>query len=349
MNTHEACSILGIEPGASEDEVTAAFRKKAAKLHPDVNKAENAEDEFKRLNEAQQFLKQHGTTAKWYPGSSHFNFRMDVDNPVENLGDFFQSFFGGGRGATFRYQSQQPTQRQLKGLIQVEFGESVTGIEKPVSYERSVVCTDCGGIGSISQGTSQECSHCSGNGRRKYGAADKELPCRNCKGTGRVQDSVPCNKCIGTGRLRQIENITVSVPAGILAGAHILVAGKGDYLPRYKAYADAVFSVHVVPDRELSREGNDVVSVIDIDLVDALKGCHKKVRTVRGEKTLKIHSGVRHKDTIRVSGFGVPPNGGHLFVVDVKYPQNLKPLIEALENTKEEPEIITGDQHGNGV
>jgi DnaJ-class molecular chaperone len=135
----------------------------------------------------------------------------------------------------------------------------------------------------------------------------------------------------------------VPVPAGAAPGLRISVPGKGDYLPRYKAYADAIFAIHVIPDRELSREGNDVVSVIDIDLIDALKGCHKKVRTVRGEKTLKIHGGIRHKDTIRVNGFGVPPDGGHLFLVDVKYPQNLEPLIKALEKTEEEPEIITGD------
>ena len=134
------------------------------------------------------------------------------------------------------------------------------------------------------------------------------------------------------------------MPPGVSPGFSILVPQKGDYLPKYQTYADAVFSIHVVADRELSRDGHDVVSTIDIDLVDALKGTNKKVRTVRGEKTLKIQQGARHKDVIRVNGFGVLPNGGHLFILDVKYPDNLEPIIGALEDVKEEPEIITGDK-----
>jgi molecular chaperone DnaJ len=317
MNSQEACRILGIEPGASDEELTAAFRKKASKLHPDVNKSDTAERDFKQLNEAYQLLKKHGTQQEWVPGASRVHFDFDMSD-MGGVHEYFRSVFFGGQPP----RQQQVSHRQVKGFIQIDFAEAITGAEKPVSYERSISCPDCNGVGSRGQGGERKCGHCDGKGKRKYGVQDKELPCRNCKGTGRFQETIPCAKCVGTGKLRQIENVEIPIPAGVTPGASIKVPGAGDYLPRYKTYADAIFSVHVLADRELSRDGNDVVSTIDIDLVDALKGAQKKVRTVRGEKTLKIHKGARHKDTIRVNGFGVPPSGGHLFVLDVKYPQN---------------------------
>jgi len=140
------------------------------------------------------------------------------------------------------------------------------------------------------------------------------------------------------------DSTLVKIPPGVDGSKSIRLSGRGDYFPRYGACMDAVFSVVVSPHREFYREGNDVVSAIDIDLLDALKGVSKRVSTVKGDKTLKIKSGIHHKDSVQVKGFGVPPDGSHVFIVHVKYPENTDALIKALEETEEEPEVISGDE-----
>jgi molecular chaperone DnaJ len=338
MNVQQACLILDVEEGASKEEVDKAFRKKAATMHPDVNKQESAEADFKQLNEAYQYLKQNGTEPEPFSNMYTTNVEFDLNDFAQRqaINDMFRDMASG-----FGFHVRNPGMER-KGKIIISFEESILGGEKEVTYKRTIKCNQCNG-GQVAGGPKTLCPKCNGKKTRHYPGKDKDLPCTFCKATGYVQGQVLCGRCNGTGSAKVVENAIVKIPPGADATKKIRLPGRGDYYG-VNGFFDAVFDVVVSPHREFYREGDNVVSVIDIDLLDALKGINKRVSTVKGDKTLKIKAGIRHKDSVQVKGFGVPPNGSHVFVVHVKYPENTDALIKALEETSEEPEVISGDE-----
>jgi molecular chaperone DnaJ len=347
MNTQEACNILGVKSGASKEEVDKAFRKKAALTHPDINKSKSAEGDFKKLNQAHQFLKEHGTQ----PQTVNVHFSAGGFDEIDEIlhrqavNNAFRDMVSGVGFGKFGVREQRVEFGTLehKGKIIISFEESILGCEKEINYSRKLKCDLCNN-GTVASGPKELCPKCAGKKTRVYPGQDKELPCTACKASGYVQKKIMCNTCRGTGVVNMEDSALVKMPPGVGGTQKVRLPGRGDYYPKYGACVDAMFNVVVSPHREFYRERDDVVSMIDIDLLDALKGVSKRVSTVKGDKTLKIKAGVHHKDSIQVKGFGVPPDGSHVFIVNVKYPENIDALIKALEETEEEPEVITGDE-----
>jgi molecular chaperone DnaJ len=150
-------------------------------------------------------------------------------------------------------------------------------------------------------------------------------------------------KCNGSGITKKVNTLKVAIPPGAESGLRLILKGKGNY--RKNAYDNVIVVVRVLPDHDMQLSGKDVISVVELSLVEALKGTKRKLRTVRGEKTLAFKPKTRHRDTIKVSGYGIPPNGSHTFVVNVSYPEDVSKIIEVLENQDEpEPEEISGVQ-----
>jgi molecular chaperone DnaJ len=351
MNTHQACALLEIPVGASIDDVKKAFKKKAAEYHPDRNKAEDAEAKFKEVNEAYQLLEKHGTipaafsdvSSQFYNHSDHLaeELRRQMDQVFNN--QVFNIHFG---------QPNRIPSEPIIVQVEVPFEMAVLGGKKEITYERSVKCEACSG-GHVSSGGGKElCQKCGGQGKRKYAKAafssgdDKELPCTNCKGTGYISSSsqIPCSECSGSGVKKSVDTLRVSVPPGVQSGLRLILQGKGHY--RLGGYYDNVLAViSVLPDHDMQLSGEDVISVVELNLLEALQGTKRKLRTVKGEKTLTFKPKTRHRDTVKVSGFGVPPNGTHTFIVNVSYPDDVTDLIRVLENKNEPvPEEISGVQ-----
>jgi molecular chaperone DnaJ len=110
----------------------------------------------------------------------------------------------------------------------------------------------------------------------------------------------------------------------------MVIRGKGHWF-KDKVYDDVVVQVKVVPDPDMRLEGVDVISSIELTLLEALVGCKKEVRTIKGNKTLTLKPKTRNGDNIRVNGFGVPNNGSHIINVIVNYPDDITKLVECLE------------------
>jgi DnaJ-class molecular chaperone len=260
MTRAEAFQLLGVNPSATTDQLKQAWRQRAAKLHPDINKAEDAEARFKELNEAYQKVQE--------PGSPDV-FEMQVQFFVDDL------FTGSFRPTRNRKVEVGPTNfyRQMELAI----GEALH-----LSFEESVL---------------------------------------GCQKDSRVQFMFQQ----GDRRPRE-EEVVVEVPAGVkdeeTFTAHVQLGGMR---------RRALFKTFVDPDPDMKLDGNDVISSVEITLLEALKGASKKVRTVKGEKTLKIKPGVKNRDFQKVTGYGVPPRGNHLFVIHVAYPESTDKLIEFLE------------------
>lgn len=334
MIHEEACRLLGVQAGASKEEVTKAFRKRAAELHPDVNKEPDAEERFKKVNEAHQFLKNNGTspppprTHQWSAGP--FWAPTDFGGSFHRVDDFTVSF-GRKVGTRVHVNTSIP---KVKASVSISFDESITGCTKEVTITKGGYCKVCNGNKTVRSETDEPCEYCNGKGTRSYAKDAKEMKCTFCDGSGNMRRMVQCNACLGSGIMDEKERLTVSIPPGILSGQRVRIRNKGE---------DALIDVSVISDPEMMRSGNDVISIIKLSLLEALKGGKKQVRTVKGMKSLKIKSGVKNKETIRVNGYGVPPIGSHNFIVDISYPEDTSRLIEFLENEEPKPDEEQGE------
>ena len=291
MNVQEACSLLGISIGASEEDVKKAFKKKAIEFHPDRNKETGAEEKFKRVNEANQFLEKNGTNER----PNHFN---NVNFSVE---DILRQQMNSVFNIHVNGQAQRRKQNHITITVDIPFSVSVLGGNQDISYERTVRCNNCDGSGKVPQ--------------MVIGAEEPDTQCTNCKGSGTT---------------KQREHYTVAISPGFINGTKMVIRGKGHWF-KDKVYDDVVVQVKVVPDPEMRLEGVDVISSIELTLLEALVGCKKEVRTIKGNKTLTLKPKTRNGDNIRVNGFGVPNNGSHIINVIVNYPDDITKLVECLE------------------
>ncbi len=323
MNVTEACSLLGIQVGASADEVKSAFKKMATKYHPDKNKEEGAEDYFKQINSAYQFLEKNGTNPPIF---------NDVASPFYNSGDHLAEELR-------RQMDEMFSQHNFINLSgppivvrkEIPFEISVLGGQIKVSYTRTVKCLAC-----KDGKTKVKCPKCNGAGHRKYGtgsvapADSRDLPCNGCMGSGFSEGGI-CTFCNGTHKKKASEEISVNIPPGVVEGARITLKSFGNYRAK-DIYDNLVVVIGVQPSENgLTLSGADVISTVELSLLEALKGTKKDLCTIKGNKVLEFKPKIKHGDRIRVSGFGVPPNGAHIFVVSVNYPEDVSEVIKVLE------------------
>lgn len=215
--------------------------------------------------------------------------------------------------------------------VDIPFEMSITGGRKEISYYRLVKCFDCN-----NSNIKTVCIKCNGTGKRKYGsgavqAADnRELPCNGCKGTGHSVSGV-CQSCNGTLRKRIKEDLLIPIPPGIDSGTILTFDGRGNYRTR-DLYDSLAVMINVQPNENgLILDGNDVISTVELNLLEALQGTKKNLRTIKGDKVLEFKPKIKNGDRVRVSGFGVPPNGAHIFVINITYPEDVSELISVLE------------------
>ena len=325
MNKAEALKILDLKDGASDDEVKKKFRKLAFSKHPDRNKEEGAEDEYKKLSSAYEYLKNPP------PEPKRAGFRRSTQR---QQGGIWDAFFGGAK------QIKVPPHIQTS--CKISFKDSVLGCNKKIRIKRIIKCDDCSGQGQVTVGDS--CSGCRGLGtvtetlQHRGGYVTVQRMCTDCDGRG--GDKKDCSKCSGSAGIKTDSDFDVEIKGGILSGQKIRLPGAGNY---YSAMGmaqstDIFLIVRVDRDPDMRIVGNQVISTLEVTLYEALKGTTKKVRTVMGERSLEIRSGARHQDKVSLTGHGVRGIGDHSFTLNVQYPEDTIKLIEALED---KPEIET--------
>jgi len=318
MNLHEAYETLGLDESASEEDINKAFRKLAAKHHPDKNKdnQEESEAKFKKINEAAQILKNPPSEPEFMNAPRWSN----VPNFVH-----FSSF------------NRQPNHPPPQVHLTISFEESVLGCEREIQFTRYVKCTLCNGAGLVLE--VDKCERCNGAGmqtssfQRSSSSVRFMTPCMSCNGTGRK--SHKCSTCLGSGDIPEQATHKVNIPGGLHNGEQVRLSRAGNYLVSEgpaQFFSDVYIIVSVTPDKEmvLDHEGN-VHSTIKLSLLEALKGTKKKVRTVKGSLTLNIRAGIKNGNTIKAGSYGARSRGDHLFDINVDYPNDIKPLIELLE------------------
>ncbi len=344
--------ILGIEKGASKDEVKKAFHKLAHKYHPD--KAGGDADRFKEASEAYSVLSDERKRAEYdsygqtfggggapgQGGMGGFDFSnfKDAFNGGFNvdLGDIFGDIFGGGRVRRGR---------DISIDIELTFKESIFGITRKVLLAKVAACDSCKGTGGKPGAGTTKCTACGGKGAihnttaSPFGSFSTTTPCTTCRGTGEVPKE-RCETCRGEGVYRKQEEIEIAVPAGIEGGEMIRLSGAGEAIAG-GASGDLYVKIHVRPDPRFKKDGPNLIIDQSVKLTDALLGADYTVETLEGMLTVSIPAGVSHGELLRVRGKGVPiakNKRGDLFVrIKIPLPSKLSRTAKSLiEKLKEE-------------
>lgn len=322
--------VLGINKGASDDEIKKAYRKLAKKYHPDLNQGDkSAEQKFKEVNEAYDVLSDKtkkarydqfghaGTDSNYGGGGGGYSYYGG--NPFGDdfdLGDIFGSFFGGFGGARARRNSNSPRQgADVEATISISFLEAAKGCTKKIVYHHIENCKSCNGSGAKAGTSPKTCGTCGGTGqvvvsqRTPFGVMQTSKTCSACHGKGKIIET-PCSGCSGQGRTRQRKEVEINIPAGISSQQILNVSGRGDAGVNGGPYGDLHVYIKVEPHSVFERKEYDVWCEIPITYSQAALGADIIVPTINGKVQYHIHEGTQNGDVFKLKGRGIPKLGG---------------------------------------
>lgn len=335
--------ILEVSREATKEEIKSAFRKKARTLHPDVNKAPDAEEKFKELGKAYETLMDDNKRATYdrYGEDGLKDAGFSTNGPFDagfgDLNDIFSSFFGGMGGFGFggRPDPNAPIEGDdLRLDIEIDFEQAVFGCEKEIKFDHLELCPECGGTGAEKGSQPVTCPTCHGTGQVKQvmrtplGSIAQIVSCPDCHGKGKKISS-PCKACKGNGKVQKEKKLTIKIPAGVDNMSKIRVSREGDAGTNGGPAGDLYVVLHVKASDYFKREGNDVYSRLDITPAQAVLGDEVVIKTLDGEKKISVQAGVQSGNSIKIKGAGVPyiqrpsQRGDHIVVVSVKTPTKL--------------------------
>lgn len=327
MNIKEAYSILGVDDGISDEALKKHHRSLAAKYHPDIYKEDP--DKLKNINAAYQYVQEYRTNP---PQTNPF----DISGfNFSDFGNYFNDVFGG-----FSSRSRRPS-KPIQQNISISFEEAILGCQKEIAYQKQTKCNDCNGVGF--KRTGNGCSDCNGFGQitTNQGNMIFQRTCSKCFGRGIKKDN--CKTCSQSGTLPIQTNLTVSIPPGISHHDTLRVQGQGSFSGtsfNQDLYEDVFVTISVENKTEMVMKGKDVISHIDISLLEAFIGCNKTVATVYGDKEITIPKLTKHKDEILINNCGVKnTNGKHRVILTIVYPNDTSKIIQALQDDTNNTEV----------
>ena len=329
--------VLGVARGASEADIKKQFRRLARELHPDVNDHDpESEAKFKEAAEAYEVLSDP-ERRRVYDRYGHEGLRSGGWAPsFEGFGSFadnFDAFFGAGMGDPFGRRGGAIQGGDIAVAIEIDLAEAAAGISKEVVFDAVVRCEHCRGNGAEPGTPIQTCSRCEGRGqlqsmtRTPFGQVVRAVVCDQCGGDGRVPEQ-PCAQCRGRGRTATERRLSVDIPAGIGDGQRIRLSGRGHAGEAGGPAGDLYVLVRVREDERFIREGEDLVTVLDVPAPLAALGTTMEVPTLTGSAEIAIPPGTQPGDTQAIRGAGMPHiRGGRpgdlRVVVNVVIPRRL--------------------------
>ena len=334
--------VLGVDRNASQDEIKKAFRKKARQYHPDVNRdnPKEAEEKFKEANEAYEVLSDDTKKAQYDQyghdaftqggGASAGGFQGGFGGQAGGFGDIFDMFFGGGG----RQQQGPQKGNDLREDIDISFEDAAFGKSMDITVHRHEECDHCHGTGGEPGSKVDTCPNCRGTGQESvvqntpFGQMRTPRTCSKCHGSGKIIEK-KCSKCRGEGQVIAKRKIAIKVPPGVDNGSRLRVANEGEPGILGGPKGDLYVYIYVRPHKEFERNGNDVVSRVNISFAQAALGATVQVNTLDGKVDLKIPEGTQTGTAFRIKGKGIPylrnPNqrGDQHIIVTVQTPKKL--------------------------
>jgi len=330
--------MLGVEKGASDKDLKAAFRKLAMQCHPDRNPGDaDAERRFKEINEAYETLKDPQKRAA-YDRFGHAAFEnggmgggagfAGAGGFADIFEDIFGEMMGGGRR---RSSGGRERGADLRYNMEITLEDAFNGKTAQIHVPSSITCDECSGSGAKPGTQPVTCSMCGGAGRVRAqtgGFFSIERTCPTCHGRGQtIKD--PCPKCDGQGRVTEERTLSVNIPAGIEDGTRIRLSGEGEAGARGGPAGDLYIFLSVAPHEFFQREAENLYCSAPISMTTAALGGSFEVATLDGTQTrVKIPEGTQNGRKFRVKGKGMPIMrqnmvGDLIIQVAVETPQNL--------------------------
>ncbi len=329
---------LGVERGASADDLKKAYRKLAMQYHPDRNPGDGeAERKFKEINEAYDVLKDDQKRAAYDrfghaafengggrggPGAGDFNFAQGFADIFDEM---FGDFMGGGRrgGANLRGAD-------LRYNMEITLEDAFAGKQATIRVPTSILCEACNGSGGEKGAQPATCPTCRGHGkvRAQQGFFTIERGCPTCHGAGRVIQN-PCKQCEGTGRTRKEKTLQVNIPAGVEEGTRIRLAGEGEAGLRGAPHGDLYIFLAIQPHHLFQRDAANIFCKVPLPMTTAALGGQIEVPTVDGGRArVTIPAGTQSGAQFRLRGKGMSvlrsPSRGDMFIeAAVETPVNL--------------------------
>jgi molecular chaperone DnaJ len=352
--------LLGVERSASEAEIKKAFRRLARELHPDVNKEADAQERFRAVAEAYEVLSD-AERRQLYDRFGHAGLRRGGFAPTNvdfsNLSDIFSVFFGDDLFT--RNRGGRARGGDVGASVAIELADAFTGVTRTVTVEVAVACARCEGDGAEPGTERATCATCLGQGRLQqvsrsvFGEFVRTQTCPVCHGAGSVVES-PCTACVGKGRTIEERELEVEIPAGIHDGQRIRLRGRGHAGANGGLPGDAYVEVHVARDPRFQRDGDDILSAVDLTIVQAARGAHVTIPTIDGEVELEFEPGTQPGEVRVLRGRGMPSlqrlaRGDHRVLVNVAVPRRLsdeqRELLDRFEQLSNE-DTYRGDDEG---
>src|SRR5512136_1349582 len=268
MSKRDYYEVLGIGRDADETAIKSAYRKLARQYHPDVNKAPDAEERFKEINEAYEVLSD-SDKRQVYDRFGHaaaqggFGDAGAGTGGFGGFGDIFEEFFGGFAGT-------RPAQRgpargdDLRYDMEITFQEAVFGAEKEIEIPRLETCPVCQGSGAEPGTKPIRCPQCGGSGEVRraqqtiLGQFVSVTTCPRCNGEREIV-TTPCTMCGGQRRVRTNRKLSVTIPAGVDDGVRIRLTGEGEPGERGGPAGSLYVILHVQPHPLFQRRENDIL------------------------------------------------------------------------------------------
>ena len=355
--------VLGLQKGASAEDIKKAYRKAAMKYHPDRNPGDKeAEEKFKEVGEAYEVLSDDEKRARYdqygfagvdpnyaaggaggYGGFDDFG----GFGGFGDLGDIFGDLFGGGSGRRSGGQSSARRGENIMSRLDLTFEEAAFGCDKEISVPRIENCVACNGTGSA-DGNIETCSKCRGTGQERViqnfmgMQMQSTTTCSQCGGRGKIIKT-PCNTCKGKGKVRRTNRVNVKVPAGVNDGQSVRVRGEGNVGTGGAPNGDLLAEVHIKPHRLFKRREFDVYCEVPISFAQAALGAEIEVPTLDGKVNYTIPEGTQTGREFILRGKGIPQvgnpklRGDHHFSVVVETPTKLtneqKELLRQFDGT----------------
>jgi molecular chaperone DnaJ len=326
--------VLGVGRDADDTQVKKAFRKLARELHPDVNSSETAEEDFKEAAEAYEVLSDGERRATFdrygWEGLRTGGYAPPDFSGFGSLGDIFDAFFGGGGGGG-RGGAMQGG--DIAVSVEIDLPTAARGAQVEVGFDAISRCEHCHGNGAEPGTPIEQCARCGGAGRLQavsrtpFGQVMRTVECDVCGGDGRVAET-PCRVCRGRGRQVNRRTLTVDVPPGIDNGQRIRVSGRGHEGERGGPPGDLYVQVRVAEHERFVRDGDDLVTVLDLPAPLAALGTKVRVPLLEGDEEIEVPPGTQPGSTIILRGQGMPPlrrgrPGDLRVVVNVVIPRRL--------------------------
>ena len=338
--------ILGVDKGASDEEIKKAYKKLAIKHHPDKNQgSKESEEQFKEVAEAFDVLSDGNKKSQYDRFGSVGNNGNSGGNPF-NMDDIFSQFgdiFGNGFGQQRRQQQRKGSDLRIK--VTVDLKDIIFGSTKKLKYSRHIKCSVCDGKGGSDV---VSCAPCNGTGQRSvvqntpFGTIRQVAVCSHCNGEGKTIKN-PCKSCSGQGTSIKQETVDVEIPKGAIGGSYMTMPQYGNYI-RDGIPGDLQIVIEEIPDRNFKREDTNLIYEDKISVIEAILGLERKIQTPHGvDVKYKIEPGTSHGTFIRIAGKGIPDihfkNMGDLHIkVLIKIPSNV---------TSEEREILNKLKQNN--